>query len=128
MSRPTSEPAELGILREAIQQFRRVLTEWDRFLDWVDAERRELKDLRARFSELAREHARLHETWERLCEESEHERSEHAQLRSAHDALREAHERTQEEMRTLRLQHEGVLRERRDTYDVLDAALRRLRP
>jgi chromosome segregation ATPase len=128
MSRPTSEPAELGMLREVIQQFRRVLTEWDRFLDWVEAERRELRDLRVQVSELAREHARLHETWERLCEENQHERGEHAQLRSAHDALREDYERTQEEMRTLRLTHESVLRERRDTYDVLEAALRRLRP
>lgn len=128
MSRPTSAPADLDLLREVVQQFRRVVTEWDRFLDWVQAERRELEDLRTQFSALAHEHARLHETCERLGEKSEHERREHAELRSAHDALREDHARTKEELRTLRLTHEGVLREQRDTYDVLDAALRRLKP
>jgi chromosome segregation ATPase len=128
MSEPTSASIELGMLREVIQQFRRVLTELDRFLDWEEAERRELKALRAQVSELAREHARLRETFERLASESEHERSEYAQLRSVHDALREDLERAQEDLRTLRVTHESVLRERRDTYDVLDATLRRLKP
>jgi chromosome segregation ATPase len=107
MSGSTGAPAELDMLREVIRQYRTVLTEWDRFLDWVQAERRELEDLRARFSALA---------------------EEHAQLRAAYEVLREDHERAQEKLRTLRLTHEDVLQERRDTTEVLDAALRRLRP
>jgi hypothetical protein len=128
MSGSTSAPAELDMLREVIRQYRTVLTEWDRFLDWVQVERRELEDLRAQFSALAQEHARLHEACERFSEKGELERREHAQLRSAYEVLREDHERTREKLRTLRLTHEDVLQERRDTYDVLDAALRRLRP
>jgi uncharacterized protein (DUF3084 family) len=127
MSGSTSA-AELGMLRDVIRQFRTVLTEWDRFLDWVQAERRELEDLRGRFSALTEERARLYEACERLGEKSELERREHAQLRSAYEVLREDHERTQEKLRTLRLTHEDVLQERRDTTEVLDAALRRLRP
>ena len=128
MSGPTSAPADLDMLREVVQQFRRVLTEWDRFLDWVQAERRELEDLRAQLSALSHEHARLHETCELLGEKSEHERREYAELRSAHDALREDHERVHEELRTLHRTHEGARREQRDTYNVLAAALRRLKP
>jgi hypothetical protein len=127
MSGSTSAPAELAMLREVIREFRRVLTEWDRFLDWVEAQRRELQDLRGRVSVLTQERARLLEDCERLREKGEHERREHAQLCSAHDALREDHERTQAELRTLRLTHEDVLREQRDTYEVLDGALRRLK-
>jgi chromosome segregation ATPase len=128
MSGSTSAPAELDMLRDVIRQFRTVLTEWDRFLDWVQAERRELEDLRGQFSALTEERARLHEACERLGEKSEIERREHAQLRSAYGVLREDHERTQEKLRTLRLTHEDALQERRDTTEVLDAALRRLRP
>jgi chromosome segregation ATPase len=126
--RASGAPAELGMLREVVQHFRTVVTQWDRFLDWVQAEQRALEDLRTRYGALEQEHARLRETHDRLGEKSEHERREHAQLRSAHDALRQNYERTHEELRTLHQTHEGVLRERQDTYDVLDAALRRLKP
>jgi chromosome segregation ATPase len=127
MSESTRAPGELAMLREVIQQFHRVLTDWERFLDWVEAQRREMEHLRARLSGLAQEHARLHDVCERLRETSEHERTEHAQLRSAHEALREDYERTRQELRALRLMHERVLREQRDTYEILGGALRRLK-
>jgi hypothetical protein len=106
MSQPTSAPGDVAALLELIQHFRQVLTEWDRFLDWVEAERREMQDVRAQSSALAQEHTRL---------------------RSAHDALREDFDRIQEELRSLRLLHESLLREQRDTYEILDGALRRLK-
>src|SRR5262245_41007236 len=92
-------------LLEAVLHFRTVLTEWDRFLDWVQAERRELADLRARFGSLERDQARLLD----MC-----------------DRLGETYERVHEELQALRLTHEAVLREKQETREVLEAALRRL--
>jgi chromosome segregation ATPase len=126
--RASGTPVELGTLREVVEHFRTVLTEWDRFLDWVQEGRRELEDLRARFDALERDHARLRETSDLLRERSEHEQRELAELRSAHDALRQDYDRAHEELRTVRQAHESMLRERQDAYDVLEAALRRLKP